>query len=273
MGRSDDIGATLIETLPETSPVDMRTSVPAGSCASSAWAAAASQTRGAGRCRAAKTVHRYTEHTGAAPVCGPIDVRQQAKICYRCRNMQVQARLLIAAEELDRERDPGSVAAFSLRLDLPSREPLVRQQTKLTHREQTWRDLSAEMEEFLREALCYPPGRRRPLQKALPAGPTAIETEINSLYREVRRLIPLAATDPQAELAYHDALRRLRDLEEREAERWSARFNAKRALPPGEGYAALRRADELIAKYADLASANRTAEDAAHQTPPTKGSE
>jgi hypothetical protein len=186
--------------------------------------------------------------------------------------MQVQARLLIAAEELDRERDAGPVP-FSLRLDLPSREPVVRQQTKATHREQTWHPLSTRMEEFLREVTCYPPGRLRPPQRVLPSGPTAIESEINSLFREVRRLIPLAATDPQAEIAYQDALRRLRDLEEREAERWSARFNAKRALPPGEGYAALRRADELIAKYADLASANRTAQDADHPTPSTKSGE
>jgi hypothetical protein len=187
-------------------------------------------------------------------------------------HMQVQARLLVAAEELDLERDTGSFVAFSPRLDVPSREPVKRQQSKTAHPEQG-QPLFTRMEEFLRKVTCYPPRRLRPPQGASPSSSTTAESEIDSLYREVRRLIPLAEKDSQAEIAYQDALRRLRDLEEHEAEIWSARFNAKRELPPGEGYAALRRADELIAKYADLTSANRTDQNSTHPTSSTKDSE
>jgi hypothetical protein len=180
--------------------------------------------------------------------------------------------MLVSAEEFERKREPGPVP-FLPRLDLPSREPTVRPPPRATPPEQAWQPLFDRVEEFLREVTCYPPGRRLPPQRVVPSGSDAIEAEINALYREVRRLIPQAATDPQAEIAYQDALRRLRDLEEREAEKWSFGFHARRALAPGEGYAALRRADALIAKYADLASADRTAQDADHPTPPARSGE
>jgi hypothetical protein len=115
-----------------------------------------------------------------------------------------------------------------------------------------------------------PPGQRQPPKSSAPLEP---EAQINALYREARRLIPLAATDPEAEARYQATMQRLRELQQREAEKWVARFRSQCHLQPGEGYAALQRADELIAKYAHLAPANLASEGPDPQASSTEASE
>jgi hypothetical protein len=180
--------------------------------------------------------------------------------------MQVGARFLVSSkEELARESEKGRRAPLmpAVVRDRKSSARSVRQpptQTRLALRESlvvvgagTW----------------YPPGQRQPPKSSSPLEP---EAEINALYREARRLIPLAATDPEAEARYQATMQRLRELQQREAEKWVARFRSQCHLQPGEGYAALQRADALIAKYAHLAPANLTAEGPDPQEPPTEAS-
>ena len=94
--------------------------------------------------------------------------------------------------------------------------------------------------------------------------------EIGFLYGETRRLAREAEADPRVKVAYQQAMHRLRELQAREAKEWVACFNANRALPPGAGYAALQRADELIAKYAHLTDENSATEDADRPTASTE---
>lgn len=201
-------------------------------------------------------------------------VHHTACVCYGSR---MQARLRISEAELARERERRP--AFPRRLDRQPFQLVERQQPpKPPASEQHRRPLLTPMEAILQDEVWSPPGRRRPPKRVSPVTPQSAvesesETEIDALYREARRLIPLAETDPRAEAAYQQTMRRLRELQESEAERWVARFRERCELPPGAGYAALKRADELIAKYAHLAPANRTTEDADRATSPTEPSE
>jgi hypothetical protein len=179
--------------------------------------------------------------------------------------MQVGARFLVSSkEELARESEKGRRAPLmpAVVRDRKSSERPVRQrptQTRLPPGESlsgagTW----------------CPPGQRQLSKSTSPLEP---EAEINALYREARRLIPLAAKDPEAEARYQATMQRLRELQQREAEKWVARFRSQCHLQPGEGYVALQRADELIAKYAHLAPANLATEGPDPQASSTKASE
>jgi hypothetical protein len=184
--------------------------------------------------------------------------------------MQVGARLLISSvsseEELARESEKGRRAPLmpAVVRDWKSSERPVHQRPTQT------RLALANSLVDVGAGTWNPLGQRQASKSRSPLEP---EAEINALYREARRLIPLAAKDPEAEARYQATMQRLRELQQREAEKWVARFRSQCHLQPGEGYAALQRADELIAKYAHLAPTNLAPEGPNLQAPPTKASE
>jgi hypothetical protein len=65
-----------------------------------------------------------------------------------------------------------------------------------------------------------------------------------------------AEDDPSLEEEVQTKLARLRKLQTEEADEMVKRFEASVSLKSGEGYRALRRAEELLARYEDPSSSN-----------------
>jgi hypothetical protein len=75
------------------------------------------------------------------------------------------------------------------------------------------------------------------------------EEAINRLYAELRALEDRAATDPSLEEEVQTKHALLRRLQTEEAEEMEKRLEARLHLKSGEGYRALERARELLARY------------------------
>ena len=98
----------------------------------------------------------------------------------------------------------------------------------------------------------WPSGRRiRLVRKS-----SSREEAINRLYAELRPLMSRAEDDPTLEAEVQTKLARLRKLQTEEAEEMVKRFDVSLSLKPGEGYQALERARELLARYEDPAPSN-----------------
>lgn len=69
-----------------------------------------------------------------------------------------------------------------------------------------------------------------------------------------------AAADPSLRGEVQVKLAHLRRLQTEEAEEMEKRFNEGLLLKPGEGYQALKRADELLARYAMPSSPDASSE-------------
>lgn len=68
-----------------------------------------------------------------------------------------------------------------------------------------------------------------------------------------------AEDDPSLEGEVQAKLALLRKLQTEEADEMVKRLDASVSLKPGEGYRALQRAEELLARYEDPASSNASA--------------
>jgi hypothetical protein len=77
---------------------------------------------------------------------------------------------------------------------------------------------------------------------------------IDELYAELRPLMSRAAVDPGLKEDVKARLSVLRRLQTEEADEMAKRFDAGLLLKPGEGWQALERAGELLARYEDPAS-------------------
>ncbi len=77
---------------------------------------------------------------------------------------------------------------------------------------------------------------------------------IDELYAELRPLMSRAAVDPSLKDEVQDKLSVLRRLQTEEAEEMEKRFEASLLLKPGEGWQALERTRELLARYEDPSS-------------------
>jgi hypothetical protein len=86
--------------------------------------------------------------------------------------------------------------------------------------------------------------------------PRPIAEQIDTLYREVGKLLALAPGDP-ARRAVGDLLTRLRELQSEEAERLQERFVSGLQLAPGTGLKALQEARDLLADNDDPAPSHR----------------
>lgn len=84
----------------------------------------------------------------------------------------------------------------------------------------------------------------------------AREEAIDRLYSELRPLLSRAATDSSLREEAQRKLSLLRKLQDEEADEIEKRFEAGLLLKPGEGYRALERADEILARYEDPSSAH-----------------
>jgi len=82
------------------------------------------------------------------------------------------------------------------------------------------------------------------------------EEAINRLYAELRPLMSRAEDDPSLEGEVQAKLAHLRKLQTEEAEEMEKRLEARLHLKTGEGYRALERAEELLARYEDPVSSN-----------------
>jgi hypothetical protein len=98
---------------------------------------------------------------------------------------------------------------------------------------------------------------------AIDAGEVAADGEsalrsraIDDLYAELRPLMSRAAADPSLQAEVQAKLSHLRKLQTQEADEMVKRFDAGLLLKPGEGWQALERARELLARYEDPASAD-----------------
>jgi hypothetical protein len=80
------------------------------------------------------------------------------------------------------------------------------------------------------------------------------EAAIDRLYSELRPLLSRAATEPSLREEAQRKLSLLRKLQDEEADEIEKRFEAGLLLKPGEGYRALYRADEILARYEDPSS-------------------
>jgi hypothetical protein len=96
--------------------------------------------------------------------------------------------------------------------------------------------------------------RVRPVRKT-----SSREEAINRLYAELRPLMSRAEDDPSLEGEVQAKLALLRKLQTEEADEMVKRLDASVSLKPGEGYRALQRAEELLARYEDPASSNASA--------------
>jgi hypothetical protein len=98
----------------------------------------------------------------------------------------------------------------------------------------------------------WPPwGRARPSDESI-----SREEAIDQLYTELRPLMSRAAVDPGLRTEVQAKLARLRQLQTEEADEMVKRFDAGLLLKPGEGWQALERARELLARYEDPASSD-----------------
>jgi hypothetical protein len=77
---------------------------------------------------------------------------------------------------------------------------------------------------------------------------------IDKLYAELRPLMSRAAADPSLKEEVQVKLSHLRRLQSEEADEMEKRFEAGLLLKPGEGWQALKRADELLARYENPSS-------------------
>ena len=107
-----------------------------------------------------------------------------------------------------------------------------------------WREFSLGYDSWL-------PGSIRPVRKT-----SSREEAINRLYAELRPLMSRAEDDPSLEEEVQTKLARLRKLQTEEADDMVKRFEASLSLKSGEGYRALKRAEELLARYEDPSSSN-----------------
>jgi hypothetical protein len=73
--------------------------------------------------------------------------------------------------------------------------------------------------------------------------------EIDKLYAELRPLMSRAAREPDLKDQVQAKLTALRQLQSEEADEMERRFEKGLLLKPGEGWQALKRADELLARY------------------------
>ncbi len=103
-------------------------------------------------------------------------------------------------------------------------------------------DLAERVDEFLAD---YSPSKAAP------------EREIDALYEELRDLAVASEED-----RYRDALTRLRALQDAEARRMAAYFDANRPLRPDEAEAAISRAEALIAEHENPTPPDAAARDA-----------
>jgi hypothetical protein len=81
---------------------------------------------------------------------------------------------------------------------------------------------------------------------------------INRLYREIRSLME-SSTDPESDREIQVRFAELRRLQEEEADEVERRLESRLHLKPGEGWKALQRAEDLLARYEDSAPRNPTA--------------
>jgi hypothetical protein len=88
---------------------------------------------------------------------------------------------------------------------------------------------------------------------------SSLEPEIELIYARLRQLAHQAEHDPRAEAKYQRVMTKLRQLQRQEAERLARAMDAQFGMRPGEGYAALKRADEVLAKYGHPASTDDAA--------------
>jgi len=79
---------------------------------------------------------------------------------------------------------------------------------------------------------------------------------IDALYAELRPLMSRAAADPSLKGEVRAKLSVLRRLQTEEADEMEKRFDAGLLLKPGEGWQALERARELLARYEDPSAPN-----------------
>lgn len=82
---------------------------------------------------------------------------------------------------------------------------------------------------------------------------------IDELYTELRDLTSRQDQTPELEAAAERCFHELRRLQEQEADAMEERFKAGLHLLPGEGWAALKRAQELLDRHEDLATADAAA--------------
>lgn len=75
--------------------------------------------------------------------------------------------------------------------------------------------------------------------------------KIDALYAELRPLMSRAAADPSLKSEVQAKLSVLRRLQTEEADEMEKRFDAGLLLKPGEGWQALERARELLARHED----------------------
>lgn len=101
----------------------------------------------------------------------------------------------------------------------------------------------------------YPGDRSRlfriPAARDVGMGGTKREEAIDRLYSELRPLLSRAATDPSLREEAQGKLALLRKLQDEEADEIEKRFESGLLLKPGEGYRALERAREILARYED----------------------
>lgn len=86
------------------------------------------------------------------------------------------------------------------------------------------------------------------------------EDSIDSLYAELRPLMSRAVSDPSLRGEVEAKLSRLRELQSEEADEMQKRFEAGLLLKPGEGWQALDRANDLLARYENSPSPNSPTE-------------
>lgn len=83
---------------------------------------------------------------------------------------------------------------------------------------------------------------------------------IDKLYAELRPLMSRAAADPSLNEEVQVKLSQLRRLQSEEADEMEKRFEAGLLLKPGEGWKALNRADEILARYENSSSPDASTE-------------
>lgn len=83
--------------------------------------------------------------------------------------------------------------------------------------------------------------------------------KIDRLYAELRPLMSRAASDPSLKVEVESKLSLLRKLQGEEADEMERLFESRLSLKTGEGWEALHRAEALLARYEDPASANSPA--------------
>jgi hypothetical protein len=82
---------------------------------------------------------------------------------------------------------------------------------------------------------------------------TARTEAIDRLYRRLRELRGRAETEPRLKPDIDVLFAELRSLQQEEADELTRRFESQLLLKPGEGWQALQRATDLLARYEDSA--------------------